>query len=359
MKLMEPHVTFRYLDRAAIVRCGGLDMLTAIRDVEEVLRLQEDGHTVMPLEVPLRWSVESSAASEPDPCRRDHFPSDEAGIYALPAYVGGDSPAVGIKWTTHLPDAAQGLPRVIGLIVLNDAQSGQPIAVLESALIGAVRTAAASALAIRCLGWQDARTAAIIGAGLQARIHLHMLAQTMPGLHTVLVANRTRGRADGLLAGLAHLLPWPTRIVDSPEAAFHSSDIVVTCTAASQPFVHAGWIRPGLLAITVGPFEFTFESIDAFARVVVDKWGEFKHTSLKGLFQMYRAGRFRESDVWADLADLLLGRKGVAHTDSVFVSLFGLSLFDIAVARRIVRNAERMGEGQILSLFGQGEEGRS
>jgi len=348
-------MTFRYLDRDAIIHCGGLDISAALHDVEEALRLQERGCTTMPLEVPLRWSHETGTRTTGR--HPDRAAPSEAGIYALPAYVGGQLPVAGVKWTAHRSDNAHPeLPRVMGLIVLNDAESGQPIAVLESALIGAVRTAATSAVAIRHLGRQNARTAAILGTGLQARVHLHMLAQVMSDLRTVLVANRTREHAVRMVSELHHLLPCPVKTVDSPKAAFQASDLMITCTAASEPFVEADWIHPGLLAIHVGPFEFTFDAVDAFAKVVVDKWGEFKHTSLKGLFQMYRAGRFRESDVWADLPDLLYGRKTVAPGDSVLVSLFGLSIFDVAVAWRIARNAERIGAGRVLPLLGRGEQ---
>jgi ornithine cyclodeaminase len=118
-----------------------------------------------------------------------------------------------------------------------------------------------------------------------------------------------------------------------------------------QPF----WVHAGLVAVHVGPYEYTFDAIAAFDRILVDHWGEFKHTSLKSLFRMYRAGRLKEGDVWADLTDLVLERKITTPGESVFVNVFGLSIFDVAVSARMLRTAERMGVGRVLPLYGREE----
>ena len=336
----------RYLDRAAVIRCGGWDFHKAIADVEEAFRLQESGQTVMPPEVPLRW---------PNPVASSEFsgaPLSDAGIYALPAYVGGERPVVGIKWTSHRSKKIKSeLPHTMGLIVLNDATTGCPIAVVESGLIGAVRTASVSGLAIACLGWSKARSIAVFGAGFQAESHLRMLAQQFPGLEVVWLVNRTRERAEDLAARIGAEAPWPIRIQPMGYDAFLKNDVVITCTSAEEPFVARSWVRPGLLAIHVGLFEYQFDAIAAFDRVVVDKWGEFKHTSFKSLFRMYRAGQFREEDVYGHLGEFVAGTKKKFQGQSVFFNSFGLSIFDVAVAWRIVREAQSLSDGQELPLL--------
>ena len=336
----------RYLDRAAVIRSGGWDFHKAIEDVQGALRLQESGQTVMPPEVPLRWpnpdaSVESLGALLSD-----------AGSYALPAYVGGERPVAGIKWTSHRSKRIKSdLPHTMGLIVLNDVTTGCPIAVIESGLIGAVRTASVSGLTMARLGWSHARSVALFGAGFQAESHLRMLAQLFPGLEAVWLVNRTRKRAEDLAGRIATEAPWPIRVAPMGPEAFLKNDVVITCTGAEEPFVERSWVRPGLLAIHVGLFEYQFDAIAAFDRVVVDKWGEFKHTSLKSLFRMYRAGRFREEDVYGELGEFVVGVKGELWGQSVFFNSFGLSIFDVAVAWRIVQEARILGEGQDLPLL--------
>jgi ornithine cyclodeaminase len=338
-------VVIRYLDRAAVIRCGGWDFKKAVSDIEQTLRLQEAGQTVMPPEVPLRWPTQTKTDSAGTPL-------SDAGIYALPAYVGGPRPVAGLKWTAHRSVSIHSdLPHTMGLIVLNDAASGRPLAVLESGLIGAVRTAAVSAVAIEHLGWSKVRRVAVFGAGFQAESHLRMLAQRMPGLEEVWLVNRSRGRADGLVNRLAQYFPWPVCVRDFGPEAIMENEVVITCTGAEQPYVLKSWVRPGLLAIHVGLFEFSFEAISAFDRIVVDKWGEFKNTSLKSLFRMYRAGRLKEEAVYGELGQFVSGKKAALSGKSVFFNSFGLSIFDVAVAWRIFQEAQAQGDGTELPLF--------
>ena len=176
----------------------------------------------------------------------------------------------------------------------------------------------------------------------------------MPNAGRVAVANRTRQRAEGMLTELAGTspLPWTPEVLDFGALPADGSDIAICCTAAATPFFEAAWVHPGLLAVSVGPFEFTYDAMRTFDAIVVDAWGEFKHTSQKGLFRMYRDGKFQESNVDADLCGLVVRGGRIPPTASVFVNLFGLSIFDIAVASRIARTAKERGVGRELSLFG-------
>ncbi len=342
---MPPTVSVRFLSREDIIACGALDMHAAMNDVENALRLQAAGEGIMPAEVALRWEADKPIYGSTQ--------GSETGAYALPAYLGGSAPIVGVKWTAHRSPEAEGSdPRVMGLIVLTDPRSGRPFAVMESALIGAVRTAAATGLAIRHLDRANAHCVTVIGAGLHARTHLQMLAMLAPDAGHVAVVNRTHSHAQRMVAELRSRLPWEPEVRELSAVAVADSDIVICCTAAAQPFFEAHWVHPGLLVVSVGPFELTYDAMRAFDAVVVDGWGAFKDTSLKGLFRMYRDGKFGESDVNADLCGLILRGCTIPRSASVFVSLFGLSIFDIAVASRIARTAQDRGIGREFPLFG-------
>ncbi|MHB8731502.1 MAG: ornithine cyclodeaminase family protein [bacterium] len=339
-----PDVAVRFLSRQDVIACGALDMHAAVADVEAALRLQNAGETIMPPEAVLRWR----AAADGQTGR-----ADETGAYALPAYLGGSAPVAGVKWTAHRPPrGAEGGqdPTVMGLIVLTDPRSGRPFAVMESALVGAVRTAATTGVALRLLRRTDAAAATLIGAGLQAEMHLRMLAAVLPRTRRVILANRTRDRAERLVRALAGL-PWTPELSDLGPAAVENSDVVIACTAAASPFVDAGWVHPGMAAVSVGPYEFSYDAVRVFDAVVVDAWGDFKRTSLKGLFRMYRDGQFDESSVAADLGELVAGTRDVPRESSIFVSVFGMSIFDVAVAARIARVAEERGAGHMFPLF--------
>src|SRR5437773_11634013 len=93
----------------------------------------------------------------------------------VPAYPAGDfraMPALGgghglLKWVTSFPaNPAHGLPTVTGLVLLSDASTGMPVAVLDAGAVTALRTGAAAVLAAETLGRADAKIAAVIGAGV-------------------------------------------------------------------------------------------------------------------------------------------------------------------------------------------------
>ncbi len=128
-------------------------------------------------------------------------------------------------------------------------------------------------------------------------------------------------------------------------------DAVLTCTSAEQPIIDATAVQPGRIIVQVGYHEVSFAAIKASSKVVVDAWGDFAQRSAKSLFQMFRAGEFGEQDVAADLAALLLDNWRPQPDDSVYFSSFGLNVFDIALAARVLQAAEHDELGSLQSLF--------
>ena len=192
----------RLLNRAALVRAGGWDFGAAADDVIRAVQRQAEGLAIMPSEVALRWPVDGSG----DTCRGQA----DVGVYALPAMLGGPDGMAGVKWSSHRPPTGDPrVPRILGVLILNDPVTAVPVAVMESSLVGTVRTAAVSCVAIERLGRSRARRVAIVGAGAQAEGHLRMLADRLPGLEGVRLFNRTRARAERIVAGLDPAPPRP------------------------------------------------------------------------------------------------------------------------------------------------------
>ncbi len=344
----------KYLGRRDVIECGGWDFKAAAHDVENAFGLDQAGGTVMPPELPLRWPNPLAAGWESGKRaagKEAGSSVSDFGIFALPAYVGGDQPVAGLKWTAHRPAGIRpDLPHVMGLIILNDGASACPAAVLESGLIGAARTAAVTAVAMKRLGWKSPSKAGVFGAGFLAEAHLRMLSQLFPDMDEVYLVNRTRERAERLRDRLKDIFPWKVTLLDFGPRAFEMSDVVITCTSSEKPFVEKSWVHRGLLAVHIGLFEFSYEAMRAFDRIVVDKWGEFKNTSLKSLFRMYRDGLVDEKDIHAELGELLAAPPEDMSGHSVFFNSFGLSIFDITLARRIVQTAREKGLGCDLAL---------
>jgi ornithine cyclodeaminase len=215
-----------------------------------------------------------------------------------------------------------------------------------------MRTAAVSALALRHAAPRPVRHAALLGAGTQATMHLAMLAACFPDLEQVAVWNRTPAARDGMLEQ-AGRLPWPVIRADPLSDALAGADAVLACTAATQPILQAEAALPGRIVLQIGYHEASFELIDASTAVVVDLWGEFRSTSAKSLFQAHRAGRFEAGRLAAELADVLAGHWTPRPDDVVYFSSFGLNIFDLALATRVLRRAAELGHGRMLDLAGE------
>ena len=315
----------RVLDEATVAQLGGGDVALALEDVKAVIQLMRLGEAQMPAENHIDLGTPLGKA------------------YALPARVGGSYNAAGVKWTAHRPQRPDALPAALALTLINDAQSGIPRGLLASGALTAARTAAVSALALQLAAPRPVKRVLLLGAGLHAQAHLRMLQQLFPQLEQIGVWNRSPFKLSALREVQIE--------TDLQLALAQPYDAVLTCTSADQPIVDAAAVRPGRIIVQVGYHEVSFAAIKASSKVVVDAWGDFAQRSAKSLFQMFRAGEFAEQDVAADLAALLLDHWRPQHDDSVYFSSFGLNVFDIALAARVLQAAEHDELGSLQSLF--------
>jgi len=326
----------RSLTRDEVRAAGGEDIAAAVADVRAVLGLLRAGEAEMPAETSL--PLDMGAA--------------DARIYALPAGLGAPYDTVGVKWTAHRA-ASAGDPRIVSLTLVNDRRTGLPLGIVESASLTATRTAAVSAVALQTAAPTPPRHVTLLGAGTQARAHLAMLAILFPNLAALSVWDRTPARLDAMLA---RDLPWPVARHAALHDAVEGSDAVIACTAASQPILDAWAVRPGRIVLQIGYDEASFAAIDASTAVVVDLWGEFWRASAKSLFRMTRAGRFDASKVSADLAAAVHGGWRPKADDAVYFNSFGLNVFDVALATRVLRDAAAKNLGRMVPLLGPGGE---
>lgn len=316
----------RWLGRDEVVAAGGADIAAAMDDIRASLALLRAGDAEMPPETSVRLGPPGSV---------------QARAYALPARVGDRA---GVKWTAHRPPGHA--PGVVSMTAISDAMTGRPIGMVESALLTATRTAATSAFMLEA---RPPRRVALLGAGKQAQAHLRMLAERFPALEQVSIWNRTAARAAAMRSGMA--VPWACVVAPTLEAGLADADAVLACTNATTPFLPADVVRPGRTVVQVGYHEVPFDAIDRADLVVVDLWGEFRLSSAKSLFQMHRAGRFEAGRVAADLAALALDLWRPGADAAVYFSSFGLSLFDVALAARVLRQAEASGLGALLTML--------
>jgi ornithine cyclodeaminase/alanine dehydrogenase-like protein (mu-crystallin family) len=271
---------------------------------------------------------------------RDAFVAYARGQWSMPpkvyvpAYPAGDfraMPALGgghalLKWVTSFPgNPEQGLPTVMGLVLLSDASNGTPKAVLDAGAITALRTGAAAVLAAETLGRPDATSAAVIGAGVNGKAAARtFLARGRDVMLWDVDSDRAEAAAEELGAGVA---------ANREEAL--AADLVVTVTPAREIVFEEGSLRPGQHASLMGAdgpgkAEIAVEEL-ARVRVFCDDWTQASHNG--DLVHAVEAGRIDRDEVTelgAVLAGDAQGRSSAEET-TVFDST-GLAIQDLAVA---------------------------
>ena len=176
---------------------------------------------------------------------------------SMPAVLGsGNGAAIGAKVITVFPgNDATPYDSHIGAVLLFDAAHGTLLAIADASSITAIRTAAVSGLATRCLAREDARTLAILGAGVLAMPHLEAVMAVRPVTALRVWSRSGSGagtRADRFAQQAREAFGIDARACDTAEDAVCDADIVCTITASREPVLCGEWLRPGTHVNAVG-----------------------------------------------------------------------------------------------------------
>jgi ornithine cyclodeaminase/alanine dehydrogenase-like protein (mu-crystallin family) len=282
-----------------------------------------------------------------------------AGFMGLmPSWRGAqqDSGAVfALKAICVIPDnPARGLDAHQGTVTLFDGETGVPTAILDASAVTAIRTAAVSAVATDLLARSDARTLAILGAGVQGRAHLEALAP-LRGFTEVRVYAPTRAHAQAL-AGQAGLAQAAVSVAASAEDAVRGADVIVAATSAREPVLAHSWLKPGAHLNAVGASTPRAREIDtatvAASALFCDSRESLRNEA--GEFQLaVREGAIPgEEHVRAELGEVLAG-SAPGRRDDAELTLFrslGIAVEDLAAAETAVAAARAQGLGTEVEL---------
>ena len=142
-------------------------------------------------------------------------PHPDAFIHAMPGYLS-EKKAAGLKWVSCFSsNARHDIPAVTGLLVLNDVETGQPLALMDCRWITAVRTGCASAVAAKFLARRGAEVVGIVGAGIQGRYNLPALKEVLPAIRAVRVFDINRQALRPYVSSMGEALPFQIEAGDS------------------------------------------------------------------------------------------------------------------------------------------------
>jgi ornithine cyclodeaminase/alanine dehydrogenase-like protein (mu-crystallin family) len=262
---------------------------------------------------------------------------------------------MGLKIVTlYGENAARGLPRIQALVVVLDAATGTPLAVMDGASLTAIRTGAASGAATDLLARPDASVAAIFGAGPQARTQLEAVCAVRP-IRRAMIFDASAERAEALAGAMATQLGIPVRAAATPAEALVGADVVCTATTAVEPVFADRDVAPGTHINAVGSYKPTVREIPGEtvrrARVVVDS-REAALAEAGDLLIPMAQGLIGKDHIGAELGEIVAGLKRGRESPAE-VTLFksvGVAVQDLAAANRVLAVAERLNLGTEVAL---------
>ena len=322
-------IEFIYLSQEDVIHVG-LTMREAISIVEEVFK----EHGLKKVENPPKPGI---------------HPLESAFIHAMPGYLPRKKIA-GLKWVSSFPtNFEDGIPAVLGLIVLNDVGTGQPLAVMDCRWITAMRTGAASAVAAKFLAKGNAKVLGIVGAGIQGRYNLLALKEVLPEIRLARVFDIKRDILQGYVDTMREILPFRVEAGGSPRDVIEGADVIITATGKlERPIFKEKWVIEGALILPVHHRGWENQTLHKVEKFVADDFEQLlrAHREVGGF-----DGPLPE--LYAELGEIVLGRKPGREDERERIIDFnyGLAVADMAMAWEIFVRARKSGLGTILPLM--------
>lgn len=284
------------------------------------------------------------------------FAGNSGDLRVMPAYIPSRQ-AAGVKIVSVNPEnPKKGIVTVIATIVLNDPDTGFPLAIMDGTCITNMRTGAGGGVAAKFLSRVDSKVLGLVGAGRQARAQLQAI-KLVRDIQEVKVWSQDTALALDLASEFAGDPTIEIEVVPSVDFAC-DADIICTTTPSREPIVRREWIAPGTHINAIGADAAGKEELDPDilpgAAVICDAWEQASHSGEINIPVSRRL--FRRADLRAELGQVVTGATKGRLSDSE-ITIFdstGLAIQDLAVARYVYDQALATGTGKPFSLVQAG-----
>ena len=372
---MDTRIKFLYLSEPDMIKAGVKNMDQCVEAMEDLLVTLNKGDYVM---AGVNHNSHGAQVIFPDDPQFEGMPknADDRRFMAMPAYLGGKYQMAGMKWYgSNCENKASGLPRSILMMMLNDKDTGAPLALMSANLVSCYRTGAIPGVGAKYLARKDSETVTIIGPGVMGRTCLLAFLSVCPKITTVKVKGRGQRSLHAFEEFVKKECPQIQQVIvcDSMEEAVKDSDIIcVTSTAPVKeidfPYIAEDWVKKGALICLPSATRFDDDFLINRCKKVVDNyklyeaWAEeFPYPSYEMVqiigskFTDYlHEGRIQREDI-VDIADIISKKHpGRESDDEIIVySVGGMPVEDIAWGGTVYRNALKEGIGVELPLWDQ------
>ena len=262
-------------------------------------------------------------------------PESRGEIHVKAGHIHG-APGYAVKVASGF--YAQDPPAIDGMVVVFDAVTGAPTAfLLDGGYLTDLRTGAAGGVAARRLAPDRAATVAVIGTGIQARKQIEAL-RTVRDLGEIRVWGRDADRAGKAAADVGGV------VAATVEEAVAGADVVVTCTASTEPLVRSEWIQDGVHITAVGSDGVGKQELDPelLRRADVLAVDSLDQCRRLGELQHALDAAGRAVELGRICAGAAAGRTDVSQL--TMCDLTGVGVQDVAAANAVLANAAEAGE---------------
>ena len=373
---MDSKIDFLYLSEPDMIKAGVKDMKSCVDVMEDLLITLYKGDYVMG---GANHNSHGCMIMFPDDPQFPGMPknADDRRFMAMPAYLGGSYQMAGMKWYgSNVENKKVGLPRSILMMILNDKDTGAPLALMSANLVSAYRTGGIPGVGAKYLARKDSRVVSIIGPGVMGKTSLAAFVSVCPNLDTVKIKGRSQRSLDAFTRFIREELPQikNIEICDSVEEAVKDSDIISFTTTvrddvSSFPYINGDWIKKGALISMPSAARFDDDFL-AGCKLVVDNsklyeaWEEeypyptYPQVQIIGtkFTDLKHDGKIEAEEI-IDITDIIEKRHpGRTSDDEIIVySVGGMPVEDIAWGGTVYRNAVKLGIGIKLPLWDKPE----
>ncbi len=315
-----------YLNQKDLLKVG-LNLNETINVIEDAVRCLNEGDFAQPVKPYLRYR---------DLTNR---------IIAMPAFVGGKVNVAGIKWIASFPgNIDKGIPRAHSVVVLNKAETGQILGIINTARLSMIRTSSVSGLMIRY--FLKARpmeniNLAIIGWGPIGQHHFKMATDIMGDKLNKISIYDLRGVDKDAIDS-----PYKDKVVvtDNWQDAYTDTDIFITCTVSKAPYIDLP-PKPGSLQLNCSLRDYKVDILDHTKAIIVDDWEECcrEKTDIEA---MHLERGLQEKDT-KSIVDVVVNNcmNDYPAEEAVMFNPMGMAIFDMAMGRYYMDKAKEMGIG--------------
>lgn len=360
---------FLYLDEEDMIKAGVLDVARCIDVEEELFGLLSKGDYVMGGD---KHNAHGIALKFPKESPFPNMPLDapDRRFMAMPAYVGGRFNVAGQKWYgSNIINPQRGLPRSILMVMLSDADTCEPLALMAGNLVSSVRTGCVPGVATRYLARKDASVCACIGAGPVSKACFDAIALEAKELKEVIICDLFIEKAESFAKEVTEKYGIAARGTTVLEEAVSAADIVSVAASSVKPIhIDDNWLKPGSLVIFTGRGTIGEKYYDD-AKVIWD------HAPMHEVYydehlllpenerfvngigvQIYRLmyeGKLSPITEATSLGDVINGTRVGRTSDEERICFVtgGLPVWDVGWSYEIYQNAKKLGLGQTLRLW--------